>query len=133
MSFIIGINSNECQGIQVIHDSAHNGYISILNDSTKKTDFSIETYHDDTILTTKELTLQVENLIIPSFSHDNEEYRELVVNKDGRIQSVPKSNIKSIQRCNRVLINLWYCIGLIVGVSVSTGVQFYYYKNRFFL
>lgn len=41
MSFIIGINSNECQGIQVIHDSAHNGYISILNDTTKKTDFSI--------------------------------------------------------------------------------------------
>jgi len=122
MSFIRGINNGELQGIQIVHDSSHRGYIGMVNDSTSNTSttsktsntstlFSIETSNYDTTISSSHLVLQIQRMTIPSLQHDDESYRELVVTNDGRIISRSSNNIN--------LKELWFIITAVSGIIIT--------------
>ena len=91
MSFIIGMNNDSYQGIQIQHDSKHNGYLGIKqqseDSSVSSTSFSIDSSELETIITSSDLLLKTRSVTIPSLVHDDDTDRILVVTKDGRIRS----------------------------------------------
>lgn len=84
---IQGTETDTYQGIHIIHDEYHTGYLSIQGEDHTPT-FSIHSSPSTTtIRSSSELRLDVEQLVFPELHHNDMIPRQLVIDQNGRIFS----------------------------------------------
>lgn len=92
MFYIQGTETDKSQGIQIIHDAHHNGYLSIQIEDQCPT-FSIQSSHNETVISSSDLHVDSKQLIIPNLRHHDILPRYLAVDQKGRI--ISQSNTSS--------------------------------------
>lgn len=79
-----GIETDLNQGIHILHDNAHNGYLSI-SDENDTSEFYIQTADDITKINTYELRLDIHQLQLPILRNSDIIPKILVVDNKGYI------------------------------------------------
>jgi len=110
---IQGTETDTYQGINIIHDEYHTGYLAIQGEDQTPT-FSIHSSPStSTIRSVSELRLDVQQVVLPELHHNDIIPRQLVIDQHGRIFSQSSTSSLSTTIC--VLI-----IGLQVYSILST-------------
>jgi hypothetical protein len=86
MFYIQGTETDQSQGIQIIHDAYHNGYLSIQIEDQSPT-FSIQSSSNQTIISSSDLHVNSNQIFISELRHHDIVPRSLAIDQKGRIVS----------------------------------------------